>query len=231
MIIAAVVRIAIELLFSTHLYTFGGKIFKQKEGGPIGLRATCAVARLIMNMWGKKWLSLMKEWNLDIEEYVRYMDDGRVFIHSIKRGWRWEEGELVWMEEWEVEDAGVRLKEVTKRVVNKSMQEVLPFLNITTEIGEDFEDGWLPTLDISLKVDEREQVLWKIYEKPTASKVTVQSRSVMGGGCCNIVPRDIVPRDIVPRNIVPRDFVRRKHCSKDNIVQRTTLFQGGKNMY
>ena len=135
------------------------------------------------------------------------------------------------MEEWEVEDAGVGLKEVTKRVVNKSMQEVLPFLNITTEIGEDFEDGWLPTLDISLKVDEREQVLWKIYEKPTASKVTVQSRSVMGGGCCNIVPRDIVPRDIVPRNIVPRDFVRRKHCSKDNIVQRTTLFQGGKNMY
>ena len=80
------VRIAIELLFSTHLYTFGGKIFKQKEGGPIGLRATCAVARLIMKMWGKKWLSLMKEWNLDIEEYVRYMDDGRVFIHSIKRG-------------------------------------------------------------------------------------------------------------------------------------------------
>ena len=78
------VRIAIELLFSTHLYTFGGKIFKQKEGGPIGLRATCAVARLIMNMWGKKWLSLMKELNLDIEEYVRYMDDGWVFIHSIR---------------------------------------------------------------------------------------------------------------------------------------------------
>ena len=120
------------------------------------------------------------------------------------------------MEEWEVEDAGVGLKEVTKRVVNKSMQEVLPFLNITTEIGEDFEDGWLPTLDISLKVDEREQVLWKIYEKPTASKVTVQSRSVMGGGCCNIVPRDIVPRDIVPR----------RHCSKGDIVPRETLFQG-----
>ena len=148
----------------------------------------------------------------------------------------------MWMEEWEVEDAGVGLKEVTKRVVNKSMQEVLPFLNITTEIGEDFEDGWLPTLDISLKVDEREQVLWKIYEKPTASKVTVQSRSVMGGGCCNIVPRDIVPRDIVPRNIVPRDIVPRttlfqgdivprRHCSKEtlfqgDIVPRETLFQG-----
>ena len=132
----------------------------------------------------------------------------------------------MWMEEWEVEDAGVGLKEVTKRVVNKSMQEVLPFLNITTEIGEDFEDGWLPTLDISLKVDEREQVLWKIYEKPTASKVTVQSRSVMGGGCCNIVPRYIVPRDIVPRNIVPRDIVPRttllqgRHCSKGDIAPR-----------
>ena len=42
----------------------------------------------------------------------------------------------------------------------------------------------------------------------------------------DIVPRDIVPRDIIPRNIVQGDIVPRKHCSKDDIVPRTTLFQG-----
>ena len=129
------------------------------------MRATCAVARVVMNMWDKKWLNLMREWNLDIEEYVRYMDDGRVFIHSIKRGWRWDEGELVWRKEWEEEDALVSMREVTKRVVHRSMQGVLPFLNFTTEVGEDFEDGWLPTLDLSLKVDERGVVMWKFYER------------------------------------------------------------------
>ena len=56
------------------------------------------------------------------------------------------------------------------------MQKVLPFLRFTTEVGEEFEEGWLPTLDVSLKVDERGQVRWRFYEKPTASRVTVQSR-------------------------------------------------------
>ena len=41
-----------------------------------------------------------------------------------------------------------------KTEVSLSMQEVFTFLRFTTEIGEDFGDGWLPTLDVSLKVDE-----------------------------------------------------------------------------
>ena len=61
------------------------------------------------------------------------------------------------------------LIEVTRRVVDGSMQGVYSFLKFTTETGEDFGDDWLPTLDLSLRVDARGQVLWKFYEKPTAS--------------------------------------------------------------
>ena len=61
-ILGAVVRITVELLFSTHLYTFGGEVFLQTKGGPIGLRATCGVARALMNMWDEKWLEMMKKW-------------------------------------------------------------------------------------------------------------------------------------------------------------------------
>ena len=50
-ILAAVVGIVVEILFSTHLYTFGGEIYLQKDGGPIGLRCTCAIARVVMCMW------------------------------------------------------------------------------------------------------------------------------------------------------------------------------------
>ena len=42
------VRLVVEILFSTHLYTFGGEVFLQKDGGPIGLRGTCAIAMNIM---------------------------------------------------------------------------------------------------------------------------------------------------------------------------------------
>ena len=48
LIIATVMRIAVLTLFRTHTYSFGGKFFLQKAGGPIGLRSTCCIARLVM---------------------------------------------------------------------------------------------------------------------------------------------------------------------------------------
>ena len=35
-VFSEVMRLAVELMFSTHLYSFGGRCYKQKEGGPIG---------------------------------------------------------------------------------------------------------------------------------------------------------------------------------------------------
>ena len=195
-ILAAVVRIAVEVLFSTHLYTFGGKTFLQKKGGPIGLRATCAIARLAMSMWDKAWLTMVDRLKLEIEEYLRYMDDGRIFMHQIKRGWRWWRGELVWKQEWEEEDKSKTLGEVTRLAMEGTMQEVFEFLKFTTEIGEDFRDGWLPTLDVSLRVEERScKVAWKFFEKPTTSRTTVQRRSAMGGQ----VKSQILANDLVRR--------------------------------
>ena len=44
------IAIATQVLFKSHLYTFGGEDFRQVVGGPIGLRATCAIARLVVVM-------------------------------------------------------------------------------------------------------------------------------------------------------------------------------------
>ena len=49
-IIGTVLEIAVEAMFSHHYYTFDGRIFRQSEGGPIGLRGTCALARLCMQI-------------------------------------------------------------------------------------------------------------------------------------------------------------------------------------
>ena len=37
-VMAEVLRLSVELMYDTHIYTFGGRCYKQKEGGPIGLR-------------------------------------------------------------------------------------------------------------------------------------------------------------------------------------------------
>ena len=97
-ILAAVTRLMVELMFSTHIYTFGGKLFRQAEGGPIGLRGTCALARVIMNVWDSMWEEGLRKGNIEGEDYFRYMDDGRIFLHPIKKGWRWEGGDLKYRE-------------------------------------------------------------------------------------------------------------------------------------
>ena len=53
------------------------------------------------------------------------------------------------------------------------------YLNFTVESGEEFERGWLPMLDVSLKVGEQNRIIWKFFEKETYSGRTVQKRVAM----------------------------------------------------
>ena len=50
-LIAVVVELVTTALFNTHFFSFDGKLFHQKGGGPIGLHGTCAVARVVMQMF------------------------------------------------------------------------------------------------------------------------------------------------------------------------------------
>ena len=136
MVVAEVVKIIAEVMFSNHLYTFGGKTYRQKKGGPIGLRGTCALARLVMCSWDRLWEDLMKKNRIRIEDYMRYMDDGRSFLHPLKSGWRWVEGGLRYRETWRTEDKSRTGQEITEDVLRSSMQDIYPSLTFTTEVGE-----------------------------------------------------------------------------------------------
>ena len=128
-------------MFSTHIYTFGGKLYRQAKGGPIGLRGTCALARVIMNVWDNMWEEQLRKVNIEWEDYFRYMDDGRIFLHPVKRGWRWEDGDLKYREEWKEEDKDLTSLEVTRKVIHGSLQGVLNFLKFTTETEEEYDSG------------------------------------------------------------------------------------------
>ena len=177
-ILAAITRLMTELMFNNHIYTFGGKMYRQVKGGPIGLRGTCALARVIMNIWDRLWERMLTNMNIQLEDLRRYMDDGRVFIHPIRRGWRWWEGKICYSKAWAREDEELSKLVVMRRLLEGSMQNVLDFLKFTTETEEDFPTGWLPTLDLELRMVDN-MVQHRYYEKPTTAKVTVQQRSAM----------------------------------------------------
>ena len=55
-VVGEIMRMAVEVLFKTHCYSFKGSTFKQSDGGPIGLRATCAIARVVMAKHSILWM-------------------------------------------------------------------------------------------------------------------------------------------------------------------------------
>ena len=179
LLVATVLEIATEAMFSHHYYGFGGRMFRQMEGGPIGLRGTCTLARLIMQVYDRRWLRVVEEIGIKMRQYMRYMDDGRKFLQPVRRGWRWENGKLNYCIKWEREDATKTPLEVTIAVLKETVKGVMNFLRFTFESGEDYGDGWLPTLDTSLRVNQDNIVEYRYYVKPTNTNTTIQSASAM----------------------------------------------------
>ena len=179
-VIATVISIATKELFSNHLYTFANKVYRQSKGGPIGHRATCAIARVTMNVWDGLWTRRLKEMNVKIETYTRYMDDGRTLLYPIRPGWRvTDDGNLKFCKRWEDQDRGLSTTERTKRVLEMSMRGVMRGIEMTMETKDDFGGEWLPTLDVSLGITEANRLKFCHFEKPTSSNLTLQRRSAM----------------------------------------------------
>ena len=183
LIMSEVLKLAVETMYDTHMYSFGGTVYKQTEGGPIGLRSTCAVARVIMSRWDMKWKERLAMNNIQLETDARYVDDGRAILFSLRPGWRWIGSGLWFRADWEQEDKELSGLEITKRALYGSMQDLTGCLSFTVETSEDFPDGWLPTLDMKLRITSDNIIQYTFYEKPTSSRVCVQAKTALNQNC------------------------------------------------
>ena len=184
LMLAEMTRIGVIVMMNSHLFRWDGKIFLQRQGGPIGLRSTCAVARITMMHWDGKLAEFMDVNNIRLEMGARYMDDVRLILDSIHEGWRWDRGGLYFSEGWKLEDekSGETSTQRTARVPRDMMNDVLKFLNLTIEIGDDFDDGKLPTLDLKIwiqLVGNCRIVVFEYYEKPMKTNLVLQSHSAI----------------------------------------------------
>ena len=73
--------------------------------------------------------------------------------------------------------------ERTKRVVQGAMQGLTDCLTFTVETEEDFSDGWLPTLDMKLRVNKANQIEYNFFEKPTGSSKCLQASTALNPNC------------------------------------------------
>ena len=115
LVVATVMKKAVLMLFQSHVYSFGGKFFLQRKGGPIGLRSTCSIARICMLDWDKKFLEMARRNGLSFAENMRYMDDLRVWMFGIRLGWRWVQGGLYYCSSWRDEELALGMEQSCRR--------------------------------------------------------------------------------------------------------------------
>ena len=193
-LVATVVEILVDAMFTKHYYTFGNKVYHQRKGGPIGLRGTCAVARVTMQLFDIMWRERLDGAKITTWLLARYMDDARAFMPAFKHGLRWVNNKLQFCQQWVVEDGHLTPTELTKQILAGTMQGIEAFLEFTFETCEQF-NGWLPTLDTCVRVNEKNVVEYNYYEKETCSSMTVQSKSAMNENIkIQIVSQDMVRR-------------------------------------
>ena len=154
-IIARCAEIATRTIFENFCYKFGGKTYKQTDGGPIGARVTMCLARVVMHDWGEQYQQILTKACLRIALLGSYVDDVRQGTTVLRLGMRFDHTimEFKWSMEAEVEDK--TLKEIEEEPTNRRMSRIcLPAMNainpdlvFTAEVPEDFADGKLPTLD------------------------------------------------------------------------------------
>ena len=185
-IIGRCAEIAVRTVFENFTYNFGGKIYLQREGGPIGNRLTMACARVVMQEWGDHYLNILKEARLLITLFKIYVDDVRQITTMLRKGTRYEvDGKTwTWSKEAEEEDEQRRKEGESKeammvRILTPVMSCINSDLIFTTELEEDFEDRKLPTLDCKLWLEEDGSVNHTYFEKDMRTQLLIPERSAM----------------------------------------------------
>ena len=65
------------------------------------------------------------------------------------------------------------------RIALEAMNDIKPDVQFTAETAEDFVSGWLPTLDLDLKM-QKDCISHTYYQKPMRTPLLVMDNSAMG---------------------------------------------------
>ena len=200
--ISAMIKISTLVLMKTTCYSFGGNIYQQSDGAGIGLRASAALARIVMCSWDQRWAHIMRSWGLPCRLFIRYVDDIRVYVNLIKRGWRWT------AQGWSYDENDQR-DPITRTLeeLNNSFDSVIDFLNFTTEWEGEFNNGFLLTLDMETTVNHDGKITCRFFRKPTCNNIVLQNGSCLPKNTIfSSLRQEVIRRLLHTSKDVPIDF-------------------------
>ena len=140
-----------------HCYMFEGRIYRQEEGGSIGLDLTGVVADIYMSWWDGQLLVLLREARFFAILYKRYVDDiNMVLATEIE------------------EDITVPKDKYVMEKVREIADTIHPKTKTTCDYGSNYNDGKLPMLDVKMWMGESTngdmKILHEHYMKDVSSR-------------------------------------------------------------
>ena len=179
LLFSIVCKVATLQIFKHHVYSFGGVPRRQARGGPIGLRFTSLVARILMDQWVTGFLVAVTDAGLEIHACIKYVDNVNLVVSRLPLGTRWTNGSFVVTPETLQADLdnGRTREHVTIEAVREAADSIMVCLTFTSDIPERHENGMVPMLDIQVWVSHppgdleggADTLCWTYFEKPTAS--------------------------------------------------------------
>ena len=181
-------EISVKFFFSHFTYTFGGELYIQMFGGPIGARLTMCLARIVLQEWREEFSKIINKSELEELLSKIYVDDSRSITKIVKPGLRFddEKREFIYDEKWVREDEEITDKDRTMREIIKAMNSVNKDLRFTMEHESEFPNSRLPTLAFEIW-STKEGVRHSYYEKPMRNQVLTMKRSSMSENSKNSI--------------------------------------------
>ena len=145
LLLGCVIEQLVKVTFKTHFYEWEGCLYRQKQGGPIGLRATGPVSRVLMDQWVRE-MKIMAERTMDLKEINpvmyegiefhllrKYVDDCVTATNTLRRGTKWcpHQKAFLWTQEQADKDILTPEDQVTMREIANMASGVLECLQFT----------------------------------------------------------------------------------------------------
>ena len=170
--ITEAIRIILIYIMKNHIYEFDNKIYKQKEGGAIGVELTGTMAQIFMVWWDRKFKEISKEnAMLEILFYKRYVDDINVIV-KIPEG----------IENIKTGRSKIEIERDVMEIVKDTGNQIHRSIEIEVDYPSNHRDRKLPILDLKVWLEElnnKHYIKHEYYHKDISSKAVVNARSAI----------------------------------------------------
>ena len=129
-----------------------------------------------MLWWDQKFKKLMVDLQLQLDMYLRYVDDQNLVTRAVQPGTRYIEGKLVVEQDLVDFDIARPRDQVTADLIRTIANTITPMIQLEEDVPSKHSSNKLPILDLEVW-NKDGMIETTFYKKPMATKRTIMARS------------------------------------------------------